>query len=201
MAEPLPSRFALCHQRPEVRADGPGKRCSRRAVRPPAGLPRAMDRLFTAFTVKRGIRGIRAFTREAHLPRSSVSPVSSCFARSCSRRRSASATLRDPWRRRICAAWRRTGQASHRARASCAIYWRSLEILAGRVKWIDWGGSAGTSLDPGSSLASFKRGWASCVRQTFLCCRILDGKAYAALVAERGCASTDYFPAYRDGEP
>ena len=87
----------------------------------------------------------------------------------------------------------------YKLRASYAIMWYALEHLAGRVRWVNLGGSAGLKDDGGTSgLARFKAGWATETRPTYFCGRILDRPRYEALAASAGAAS-DYFPAYRGG--
>lgn len=89
---------------------------------------------------------------------------------------------------------------ARRSRASCAMYWTAMEVLADRVRWIDWGGNAGVVDDHASSLASFKRGWASEARVAYLCGSVLDEGRYQQLARESGYAGSEYFPAYRAGE-
>jgi hypothetical protein len=89
---------------------------------------------------------------------------------------------------------------ARRVRASCAMYWTAMDLLADRVRWIDWGGNAGPVDDQSSSLASFKRGWASDTRVAYLCGSVLDEGRYRRLTQESGTTGSPYFPAYRAGE-
>ena len=82
------------------------------------------------------------------------------------------------------------------------MFWRAIEHFreSGDVDWLQLG--AGAGLDPQSDdgLTRFKRGWATGSKTAYLCGRIFDREAYAALVQARGVSATDYFPAYRQGE-
>ncbi len=83
--------------------------------------------------------------------------------------------------------------------ASYATKWTMLEYFTGRVSWVDLMGTAGRSNRNDDGLAAFKSGWSTGTRPTFLCGRILKPELYDQL-ARRSGATTDYFPAYRDGE-
>jgi hypothetical protein len=55
--------------------------------------------------------------------------------------------------------------------------------------------------DADDGLTRFKAGWSNAERTNWLCGRIFDREAYAALSRMNvGAASRDYFPAYRAGE-
>ncbi len=84
------------------------------------------------------------------------------------------------------------------ADAFYGLTWSAIEYFAARVRWLDFGGSAGRVDLPASSLADFKRGWTNDTRTAWLCGRILNTKRYEALSAR--VSSSDYFPAYRAGE-
>lgn len=93
------------------------------------------------------------------------------------------------------------GERAHELRVSCALYDDAIERLAGRVRWIDWGGVAGSSDNPNGGLARFKSGWSSGQRTAFLCMRILDRDQYAALSGTTGRTGSTYLPAYRGPAP
>jgi hypothetical protein len=84
--------------------------------------------------------------------------------------------------------------------ASYATKWTILEYFKGRVRWIDLMGTPGRSNATDDGLAAFKSGWSTGTRPTYLCGRVLMPEAYDELTSRRGLASSDYFPAYRDGE-
>ncbi|KKM75688.1 hypothetical protein LCGC14_1387710 [marine sediment metagenome] len=70
----------------------------------------------------------------------------------------------------------------------------AIEALRGRARWLDLGGAPAG----GEGVAQFKAGWTAQRRPSFLCGRVLDPAAYAALCPPG--ADTGYFPAYRAGE-
>lgn len=84
--------------------------------------------------------------------------------------------------------------------AAYALYWRAMEVFAGRVRYLDLGAGAGTSAATDDGLSRFKRGWATGVRPTYFCGRVLDADAFATAMAHRGDPQSRYFPAYREGE-
>lgn len=83
--------------------------------------------------------------------------------------------------------------------ASTAIYLCSLELFAGRARWMDWGGVPG-GRDVESGLSLFKQEFSNVTRTAYLCGTIFDREAYAALSARRPGPPTSYFPAYRRNE-
>ncbi|MDU8944070.1 hypothetical protein [Ovoidimarina sediminis] len=82
-------------------------------------------------------------------------------------------------------------------RAGYALYAAAFEAFRGRVRWLDWGGAAGTVEDPSDGLYRFKKGWASATRQTWICGKILDPARYDALTQAHGATGSAFFPAYR----
>lgn len=68
------------------------------------------------------------------------------------------------------------------------------------VRWLNFGGVAGTDAAGSVGLANYKRGWATGTRPAYFCGRILDPSRYEAITAARKSVDADYFPAYRHGE-
>lgn len=95
------------------------------------------------------------------------------------------------------AAFSKTG---YELRASYALHWFSVKYFAGKVRWLDLGGSAGIKSSVTDGLSLYKRGWSTGTRTTYFCGRIFNHERYAELVRAKGIAATDYFPAYRKGE-
>jgi|WetSurMetagenome_2_1015567.scaffolds.fasta_scaffold74031_2 hypothetical protein len=91
-------------------------------------------------------------------------------------------------------------QAAYHLRVSCKLYWAALELLANKVRWIDWGGNAGAYNDLTDGLSQFKRGWSTGTRTAYLCGKVINQERYTALMTARALPNTDYFPAYRSGE-
>jgi len=86
--------------------------------------------------------------------------------------------------------------------ASFALFWRALEYFSSeKVKWLNLGAGAGlSSKDGADGLTRFKRGWATGTRTVYFCGRIFDQLKYAEAMRSRNITTTDYFPAYREGE-
>lgn len=83
-------------------------------------------------------------------------------------------------------------------KASFALFWESGQFFAAQgVRWLVLGAGAGIQADAEDGLTRFKRGWASETRTAYLCGRIFNHAAYAALTRTAGVTATDYFPAYR----
>jgi hypothetical protein len=86
-----------------------------------------------------------------------------------------------------------TTDEGNRLGVSYALVAVALEHFAqGGWAWASLGAGAGLS-DSEDGLTRFKRGWASGTRTAYLCGRVLDREAYAAL----GGGAEAYFPAYR----
>lgn len=85
-------------------------------------------------------------------------------------------------------------------RASFAVFWRSMELLAERsVRYVGLGGGAGVESDAGDGLARFKRGWATGTRPAYFCGRVLQPDRYEELTRNAGMENASFFPAYRTG--
>ncbi len=86
-------------------------------------------------------------------------------------------------------------------KASFAIFWRSMALLAERsVRYVGLGGGAGVESDASDGLARFKRGWATGTRPAYFCGRILQRETYERLARNVASSGTEFFPAYRAGE-
>jgi len=89
----------------------------------------------------------------------------------------------------------------YRMRASYALYWETLAILAAQgVQYFDLGAAAGLEDDPDDGLSKFKKGWANAERLSYLCGRVLDPDAYEHICRRTNTQNAPYFPAYRFGE-
>lgn len=91
-------------------------------------------------------------------------------------------------------------ERGYRLRASFALFWRSIEYLAARVRWLGLGANAGTG-GRADGLSRFKSGWATGTRMAWLCGRIMNAGAYQTLTAAHagsGAPEADgFFPTYR----
>ncbi len=88
----------------------------------------------------------------------------------------------------------------YECRASYALKWCALQCFRGKVRWIDWGGGAGATMDESDGLTVFKQGWAQMTRPAYFCGRILDEAKYRQITQAKNLESSRWFPAYRDGE-
>lgn len=90
--------------------------------------------------------------------------------------------------------------AGYETGASYALYWRSIEYLLDKVRWLTIGASSGISSDNNDGLSFFKRGWSTGVRPVYFCGKIFDSETYSEIVSLKGLEDASYFPAYRAGE-
>lgn len=88
----------------------------------------------------------------------------------------------------------------YRLGASHAITLVAIQTLAKQVKWIDYGGAAGSGNEKPSGLQKFKKGWTNLGRPTYFCAKIFNQEKYEELIAKRPNADPDWFPAYRSGD-
>ena len=87
--------------------------------------------------------------------------------------------------------------------AAYPLMYTALELLrAEGCRWAHLGAGAGSRPDTDDGLTRFKRGWATGTRSAWLCGRILDHDAYAALAPDDTPGDVSgWFPAYRKGGP
>jgi len=84
--------------------------------------------------------------------------------------------------------------------ASYALDWYAIEYFSSRIRWLDWGSSAGIANESTNGLSQYKRGWSTGTRTVYFCGRIFDHQRYAEIVKAKDLPTTSYFPAYRRGE-
>jgi hypothetical protein len=151
--------------------------------------------LYQHLVDKHGLRGIKAFSREAFYHQLSIPGV--VMLRALYNGQTVSAQL-----------WFQQGEVAYyhlsasnaegyRWRAAYALSACAIEYFTSRVRYLDFGGAPGLS-DSDGGLAAFKRGWSSGTRPSYFCGRILNRRAYAELMAGRKPSA--YFPEYRDPE-
>ncbi len=87
-------------------------------------------------------------------------------------------------------------EQGYRLRASYATKLFLIEYFHSRVAWINLG--ATPTEDNG--LATFKRGWATGVRMSWLCGMVFDDAGYRSLIQPSGKDDGSFFPAYRRNE-
>lgn len=90
----------------------------------------------------------------------------------------------------------------YRLGASYALFWEvAVAFRAEGARWLQLGAAPGATAETEDGLTTFKRGWSTGVRPTYLCGRIGRADRYAALCAGAGVPlGTDYFPTYRAAE-
>lgn len=155
--------------------------------------------LYEEFAARKGISGIRAFSR-ASFARQLTVPGLVMFRAS-----DGDETLGlDLWYVQGDVAQGHLVAVSDRGyelQAAYALKMALLEYFQGRVRWVNFGGTPGPGNDAVDGLAAFKRGWSSGTRTAWLCGRVLNASAYAELARARGLEPDIlYFPAYRKGE-
>jgi hypothetical protein len=159
----------------------------------PAAQLDAWCALYAELAARRGITGLRAFSREAFAQQLAV-PGLVAFRATVD---GALAGLH-LWFEQGEVAYGHLGATNAlglETMAAYALYDHARRHFRERVRWLDLG--AGASTPAGDGLVRFKRGFATGSRPAWLCTRVLDAQAYDALSAG---AATTYFPAYRAGE-
>jgi hypothetical protein len=156
-------------------------------------------RLYAVLSRRHQITGIRAFSRNC-FAKQLETPGIVCFR-----------ALRDQqtvgmilWYLQNGVAYYHLGayeEEGYRLRASFALFHKALDYFAASgLNYANLGAGAGLGKATDDGLSRFKRGWSTCVRNTYLCGRIFDRQEYSRLVRTRGIGTTGYFPAYREGE-
>jgi hypothetical protein len=85
--------------------------------------------------------------------------------------------------------------------ASFALFWSAIEYFAASgIRWLNLGAGAGINHKEDDGLSRFKKGWSTGTRTAYLCGRIFNRDHYNEMVAVKHSSTTDYFPAYRQGE-
>jgi hypothetical protein len=155
--------------------------------------------LYSVLTERHHIRGIRGFSRgsfELQLK----TPGVVCF-RAAREGRTVGMTL---WYVQNDVAYYHLGayaDEGYELHASFALFYEALGHFATcGLAFANLGAGAGVGTMADDGLSRFKRGWSTLSRNTFLCGRICNRRAYDSLVALSGSASCGYFPAYRTGE-
>ena len=165
----------------------------------------ALDRwtgLYANLVQRHGLRGVKAFSRRAFAAQLRVPGL----------------VMLEAWHeRQVVAAhlWFIDGalgyshlmaqsEEGYRLYAGYALYCeaigRAVEFFGEGVRRMTLGAGAGLGAAATDGLSWFKRGWSNHTLPVYLCGKILDPIAYAALAARTGTADTAYFPAYRAGE-
>lgn len=155
--------------------------------------------LYAGLVERHQMRGMRAFSRASFATQLAVPGV--VMLRACHQGETVGIDI-----------WYEQGDVSYghlaaysaegyRLLASYALLWSAIEHFSTRVGWLELGAGAGMGpADCDDGLTTFKRGWATATRPVYFCGRIFDRERYARIVQHKQIPSTQYFPAYRQGE-
>lgn len=91
-------------------------------------------------------------------------------------------------------------EVGYKLRASYALYWFAITYFSNKLRWLNFGASAGIANNNQDGLSQFKRGWSTGTRTAYFCGRIFDRKKYTEILQTKGSSNVNYFPAYRAGE-
>jgi hypothetical protein len=156
------------------------------------------EALYAALRSRHGLRGIKAFSRDAFEAQLRLPGLVMLRAR-----HEGETVAAHLWFVQGEVVYSHLAAADERGYAlgaAYAIYWRTFDLFEGRARTIDFGAGAGIGDDDADGLARFKRGWTKHTRTAWFCGRVLDPERYAKILRERGLGEAGYFPAYRAGE-
>ncbi len=154
--------------------------------------------LYSTLKERHGITGIRAFSRTAFAKQLALPGMVALWAER--QGRVAAANLFFIQGQTAYDHLTASSLEGYACRASYALKWSAMQYFRGKVRWIDWGGGAGATVDPSDGLTVFKSGWAQTTRPACFCGRILDQERYREITRARNLEHSRWFPAYRDGE-
>jgi len=154
--------------------------------------------LYGALTARHGITGIRAFSRSAFEKQLAIPGMVALRAER--QGRAVAANLFFVQGETAYDHLTAASPEGYECRASYAVKWCAMQYFAGKVRWIDWGGGAGATVDRADGLTVFKSGWAQTTRPAYFCGRILDETRYHEIARAKNLERSRWFPAYREGE-
>lgn len=93
-----------------------------------------------------------------------------------------------------------TDELGYELGASYAIHLTAMRYYSDKVRWFNFAGVPGVKGTGGDGLRWFKQGWSKATRPAYFCGRILDRETYQTLSHGQGDEAGAYFPAYRVGE-
>jgi hypothetical protein len=154
--------------------------------------------LYTALTLRHKITGIRAFSRAAFLKQLKIPGL--VMFRAILHDTMVGAALCFMQEDVAYGHLMGINEAGHEMGVTYGLYWSHLSYLAGKVHWLDWGGTSGFQNNREDGLSQFKRGWSTGTRTAFFCGKIINQAKYDGLVEVNTLPETKYFPKYRSGE-
>lgn len=164
---------------------------------PPPGFCAEWTRLYGELIRRRGLVGIKAFSRTAFQIQLGIPGM--IAIRALENNVLVGAHL---WYEANDVAYSHLAAATERGyqlNCSYAIYAAAIEYFRARLMFIDLGGGPSNE-SAKDGLAWFKRGWSNAFRTAYFCGRIVNLQSYNALVEATGKLENGYFPAYRSGE-
>jgi hypothetical protein len=154
--------------------------------------------LYGTLTARHGITGIRAFSRTAFEKQLAIPGVVALRAER--QGRVVAANLFFVQGQTAYDHLAASSPEGYECSASYALKWFAIQYFRGKVRWIDWGGGTGATVDPSDGLAGFKSGWPQTTRSAYFCGRILNKAMYRQIVRKKNLEHSRWFPAYREGE-
>lgn len=181
------------------------RKAARRALRKirveicmdPAGFADGWSRLYENLVQRYGIRGIRAFSRDAFCRQLDMPEI--VVHQAFLGDEIVGAQLFFVQDGVVHCHLGAVSDKGYKAGAFYAMDFFSFGYFAGSARKLDMGGGAGIAMDPNDGLSRYKAGWASETQPVYFCGRILNPEKYASLVPA-GKVDSPYFPAYRCGE-
>lgn len=171
--------------------------CSIEVGPPPPGFCEEWMKLYETLVRRKGLTGIKAFSRKAFEEQLSVPGITA--VRAVEKGVLVGAHL---WYEQEDGAYSHLAAASDRGYkigCSYSIYAATLEYFRSRVRYVDFGAGAGAAIQD-DGLSYFKKAWSNCRRPAYLCGKVLNAPRYDALSRTLNANGSDYFPAYRAGE-
>jgi hypothetical protein len=154
--------------------------------------------LYGQLIEKRGIRGMRCFSRDAFAKQLSVPGL--VMFRATEHKNPLSLDL---WYIQGDVAQGHLAGTSPRGyelQVSYGVKLTILQYFTGKVRWVNLGGVPGVSTESNNGLASFKHGWSSETRTAYFCGKVFNPAAYQELARATRSENAEFFPAYRAGE-
>ncbi len=182
------------------------RRAARKAMRKlqveeckdPAGFVDDWRRLYRHLQRRHGIRGIRAFSRQAFAQQLAMPEM--IVHQAFYQEELVGAQLFFVQGEVVHCHLGAITDAGYRMDAFYALDYYAFLYFSGRGRKLDLGGGVGLSGADDDGLSWYKKGWGSEERPAYFCGRIINHKRYAELLRQTGQLETAYFPAYRAGE-